>query len=953
MAQKTPDAELQPILHDPWEEPTSHYEFNPENFAAKPIYQDLRRRSQPSISDLSRSDNDLLHGFGIEPYTTINKIREYVAEWRINGFRGSPAKKLLERWEGSVQDHRGTTRPFFCQREAVETLMWLMRESSDEQLNSVKRHLQATNDRWNDGLNRMAVKMATGAGKTRAMAMLIGCLEKMHPSGCCIVVINPNLTVTSRLQELEHDVRDSEIVPHRDGSVTHARIYIRNFHKFRQNEESFSSLGGSPPRLIKQVLGARVKLESSEAMLDRILDLDPDRLPLYIFQDEGHHCRRRDEQITTGTDKSDEYDQEGQWYSALLHIRNHRNLKAVIDFSATPAYLKRPKELPSALFPWCITDYQVEDAIEAGICKIPRLPESAGTVEPAMWNLYRKCIDEEKQTRNWGPEPPQEVKDLVRSLAEDWESTRLEPFQRANRVPAVIAVVNSVRNAIVLYNWIAGSREGENWKPGAISTFSNIDPATNEPLEQEALPTLMVHSRIGDDSQESSSQDTKITKEQLQLRAPGKSVKEASEIIQQIYQTVGKIGEKGQNIRCLISVSMLSEGWDAKTVTHVFGFRRFNSALLIEQVIGRALRRPSLDDPSAPEYAEVFGVPYPGLRNFRIDEGGPPPPPPIPIEIKSLDSKSEFRIEWPNISHFATKVPEGARYRFDPSLVTHWNPDLPEPILIRLRDPSGHGEGHEIKTTIRRRSWVLYRLAAELAKLWQGALSERQPSINESGISRLGLLFADAKSAIQQWLNHELIKVTRVDVLAEIGHLDLVTEEVARCCVNEQGRGPTLIPVFEDRHNPTQDTENKHFTTTLQNVKSPLRKSHLSAAACHSTWELRIARKLDEHPAIKAWVRNFRLDWRIPWWDSRMATWREYEPDFVAVLESSSEYHVVIEVKGMEDQIDKMKKKAAEQWCRVLSNYNKPTLGGKWKYLYVTDPDQFCADLDELARSTI
>ena len=948
MVGQTPDAELQPILHDPWEEPTSHYEFDPENFTDKPVYRDSRRESQPSISDLSRSDNELLLGLSIEPYITINKIRKYVAEWRTQRYRGSPAKRLLERWDASAQDQRGATRPFFCQREAVETLMWLLRDKQDEHLRTIKHQLQRVNEKWNDGLNRMAVKMATGAGKTRAMAMLIGCLEKMHPSGCCVVVINPNLTVTSRLQSLMHDVRDSEIVPKRDGTATQAKIFIRNFHKFRQNEEAFASFGGTPPGLVKNVLRATTKLESPEVMLDRVLDKDPEGLPLYVFQDEGHHCRRREEQVTKGSDKDDEYDQEGQWYSALLHLREHRNLKAVIDFSATPAYLQRPRDLTTALFPWCVTDYQVEDAIEAGICKIPRLPEGAQDIEPGMWNLYRKCIDEEKQLRTWGQEPPQEVKDLVQLLADDWESTRLEPFQQANRVPAVIAVVNSVSNAIVLYNWIAGSRDGEGWKPGAIDVFSNIDPKTREPLSHELLPTLMVHSRIGEDSSESSTQEKKITKEQLELRAPGKSVKEAREVIQQIYQTVGKIGEAGQNIRCVISVSMLSEGWDANTVTHVFGFRRFNSVLLIEQVIGRALRRPSLDNPSLPEYAEVFGVPYPGLRRIRNENDKPTPPPQPPIEVKSLDLKSEYRIEWPNISHLATQAPEGKRYRFDPALVTPWNPDLPEPILIVLKDPTGHGKPHGIETTMRRTNWVLYRLAAELTEFWRKTSVENGKPDKEWNLNRRGLLFVDAKSAIQQWLQHESIGISRIDVLTELGHRQLVVEAVAQCCVNEQGRTPAVIPVFEDRHNPTQDTDHKRFTTTLGDVWMPLKKSHLSAAACHSKWEMRVAKMLDEHPAVRAWVRNFRLDWRIPWWDSRMATWREYEPDFIAILETNPQCHVVVEVKGQEDPASILKKEAAEQWCAVLSKSDHANLRGEWKYLYVTEPDQFSENLNDI-----
>lgn len=949
MAHTTPDAEVQPILHDPWEEPTSHYESDPSNFSKKPTYQTSRRDSQPSITDLSRADSSVPHSSTAEPYATINKLRSHVTAWREQGYTGSPARKLLLRWNESAKDRSGATHPFYCQREAVETLMWLLREHPDEKLKEIKGHLAAVNAKWNDGLNRMAVKMATGAGKTRAMAMLIGCLEKVHPYGCTIVVINPNLTVTSRLQSLLHDVRDSEIVPQRDGTVNHAKIFIRNFHKFRQNDDTFSSFGGSPPTHIKKVLDTSPRLESPEAMLERVLDKDPDKLPLYVFQDEGHHCRRREEQITKGTDKDDEYDQDGQWYSALLHIRNHRNLKAVIDFSATPAYLRRPKDLETALFPWCISDYQIEDAIEAGICKIPRLPIDADKAEPAMWNLYSKCIDEEKQKTTWGSEPPQLVRDFMRLLANDWESTRLEPFQRMNRVPAVIAVVNSVKNAVVLYNWIAGSKDGDTWKQGAIEAFSNIDPTTNLPIEPEMLPTMMVHSRTGEDSQEGSTQETKITKEQLQLRAPGKKVSEAREIIRQTYQTVGQVGELGQNIRCVISVAMLSEGWDAKTVTHVFGFRRFNSVLLIEQVIGRALRRPSLDSPSTPDYAEVFGVPFPGLRRHQPGDGNGSVDTPQLTKIESLDVQSEYRIEWPNISHLATVAPEGSRYWFDPVLVTEWNPDLPEALLIELRDPTGHGQSHILEESSRRYGEVLFRLAAELAEFWLDATDVTTKSTKQWDLKRRGLLFVDARAAIQQWLVHDLVRITRIDRLVEVEHCRMVVEAVARCCVTNDGKPHTVVPVFNDPNSPTSDTDNTDFTTTLKDIFSSPKKSHLSGAACHSTWESRVAKELDMHPAVRAWVRNFRLDWRIPWWDSRMATWREYEPDFVAVLDSEFSVHVVIEVKGEEDTASLLKKEAAELWCETLSQSDDSILRGEWKYLYVTDPEQFSEALSDLA----
>ena len=944
-----PNPEVQPILHTPWEEPTSHYKINPQEILELPVFTEGRRPSQPSLADIGRSDTEQGVTQYDEPYATINEIRDYVAAWRKDGFHGSRAQKLLARWEDEANDPLGDTRAYFCQREAVETVMWMLRDYPDEQLRKIRGRLREINAIWNEGLNRIAVKMATGAGKTRAMTMLIGCLEKMHPEGCHVVIINPNLTVQDRLQTIQQDVRRSDIVPHRDKSLTHARIHILNFHKFRPNEETFSGLGSSPSGIERKVLGTVARMETHKAMLDRLLDEDFDKRPLYVFQDEGHHCRRRREQVTSGDLKEDELDDEGQWFNALLMLQSERDLRAIIDFSATPAYLTRPNDLKTAVFPWVVSDFGIEDAIEAGICKIPRLPHSPDLDESqsGISNLYRHCIDDQKQKSKWGVEPPHEVKDLMRALANDWRENRLEAYKSVDRVPAVIVVVNSVHNAIVLYNWVSGSRnKDDSWEPGSIEEFSNIDVNTGQPLPVTDLPTIMAHSRIADGGEDLNTKAKNIIKGQKELRAPDASEKEASDVIRSIFATVGVPGEPGERIRCVISVSMLSEGWDAKTVTHVFGFRRFNSVLLIEQVVGRALRRVSLDSPEEAEYAEVFGVPYPGLRK-RSGKGGIGGDPPIPRTVETVNEKSIHQITWPNVKNLEITIPEGKRFRLIPAKVSEFKPDLPDEVLLRLREPTGHGEEHTIATPDARPGKVVFQLATKLADLWLQSLKSSTDESPEPILNRRGPLFVDAKRAIERWLKHELVGISRIDLLPEIGLLSVVIEEVAKCCVNEVGADASLRVAFDDGPK-TSNTDHVRFETTLKEFVNPLAKSHLNAAACHSSWESSVAKSLDKHELINSWVRNFRLDWRIPWWDTRMGTWREYEPDFVATTNGVETHHLVIEVKGLEDPASELKKQAAEKWCEVLTSSDDPMLRGRWTYLYVTDPKQIESQLDEL-----
>ena len=958
------DPATEPILHDPWQEPDRHWDLSVSGMGRAPGLTHGRRPSQPSRS-LAGGEDPFGFLSGAEPYRTINEIREHVNRWRTGGYPGAntAGRRLLADWRDAALEQRDEVRAFFCQREAVETLAWLFDaiRSGDETATEVWERLRGINAEWNDGMPRVAVKMATGAGKTRAMAMLIAYLETLHPEGVEVVVISPNLTVDERLAELGLLIQE---VARGRRTGGRARVTRLNFQRFRPRNETWDLVGGRPTKQQRKVLRTGdEEVETTAAMLDRLLGQDEGR-PVYVLQDEGHHCRRPGDESSSSTDE--DFDNEGQWYRSVQAIAASRDLHAVVDFSATPMYLRQPQGLTTPLFPWTVCDYPIEDAIEAGICKIPRLPVASGEqeVDRRLTRLYDVCR-EKGQRERWGTAPPPDVQELFRTLADDWESTRLKPYRRAGRTPAVIVVVDSVHNATVLYRWVAGHRDGNkpkrgaedvrSWKRGAIRAFSNVDPETLRP--KAVLPTLLVHSRIGEAEGDSNAEKA-LVDEQLELRAPGESKAGAREIIREIFQTVGEPGEPGEHIRCVISVAMLSEGWDAKTVTHVLGHRAFRSVLLCEQVIGRALRRPSLDDPRTPEYAEVFGVPFPGLR-ARGQEQPDPEPPRVSYIVKSRTENAGFRLAWPNVAQLRSTPPQGRRHRLDPKRVRSWKPDIPAPVSAEVQHEGGVGELHEVRveTGPMRPQSAVYDLATELSQRWSERMSsegkQSEAEEPEAGVRRRGVLFADALVAVRSWLAHH-----NVDLAAESTHWvadrawrNEAVEELLDSCVSGSGKGSTLAAVFlgdEDRSKPgTISTEGVQFETNLPERYQDCAKSELSDAACHSGPEVTIAAWLDRSSLVRSWARNFRLGWTIPWWDPASMSWRDYEPDFLVRLETEELRHVVVEMKGIENQASKAKERAARRWCEALTASDDSRCPGVWTYVLVTAP----AELESRLRA--
>ena len=597
-------------------------------------------------------------------------------------------------------------------------------------------------------------------------------------------------------------------------------------------------------------------------MLHRLLKNHRSAKSIAVINDEAHHCYRM-VGPTVGKAGRDEKAEEGKaalWFSAIKGLQAQERLAQVFDLSATPMYLRRPAELQSEHFPWIVSDYPLSDAIEAGLTKIPRLPvdDDSAHDDPVYRNLYDHTTPKSLDSANLQPT----VRDgRSNTMHRHYVESVAPEYGKHGVIPVMIAVANNIPNATSLFRWIAGYRDEQGrFHRGQLEAFTNVSPDGSGYVDQP--PTLLVHSQLGD-AGEANATLKKIADAQAELHAPHAGNKnERVQAIRDIFNTVGRRGEPGEHIRCVISVGMLTEGWDVKTVTHIFGFRAFSSQLLCEQVTGRALRRTSFEpDPETgqprPEYANVFGVPYEFMRG--VDMPPTPPPPKEPYEVAPVDGREHLRITFPNLCGYAWSAPDRA-VSLNPDDVVAY--DVAPPSLPTETTIAGTVGLSDIQSPSydRTRQTIIWRTAAEAVRRFETSESRRRA------------LFASMLKATEAWLRHPKVNWPddKIEWLAQSPHNEGAPDHIAAAVYHSEAGKPTLLPVFADTRDPMQPRERSTqiapFTTALEPVWDTT-KSELNRAPCHSrTLEYAVAQELDAHWMIDAWARNFP-----PWLDHPLA----------------------------------------------------------------------------------
>jgi type III restriction enzyme len=696
----------------------------------------------------------------------INEVREHVDRWRTlpnpNQWQVTPeTARLLQHW----RHHKFSgIRPFFCQVEAAETAIWLTEVAPQFKAYGKKflDHLDKANADANPELSRLALKLATGAGKTTVMAMLIAWQtinavrrpnSKKFTRGFLIVA--PGITIRDRLRVLLPNDPDSyyqrrELIPtDMLPDLERAKIVITNYHAFKLRERIDLSKGG---RSLLKGRGEDLQtLETEGQMLQRVM---PDLMGLkniMAINDEAHHCYREkpgeaDPDLKGDDKKEAEKNNEAArlWISGLEAVNRKLALIRVMDLSATPFFLSGSGYVEGTLFPWTMSDFSLMDAIECGIVKLPRVPVAEnipGDELPMFRNLWehiRKDMPKKGRGKNKDLDPlsiPVKLQTALEALYGHYAKT-FEEWRKAeiSVAPCFIVVCNNTATSKLVYDYISGfNRENDDgtstFVQGRLEHFRNFDDNGN-PYPRPR--TLLIDSEQLESGEGLDDNFRKIASGEIEqfrrdiLERGGKMADELRRgkelddvtLLREVMNTVGKSGYLGDSIRCVVSVSMLTEGWDANTVTHILGVRAFSTQLLCEQVIGRALRRQEyqLNEEGLfnVEYADVLGIPFDFTAKPVVSK---PQRPRETVQVKAVrPERDALEITFPRVAGYRVELPEERlSASFTPDSTLELTPDLVGPTQTENRGIIGEGVNlNLVHTGDLRKSTLLFHLTNRL-----------------------------------------------------------------------------------------------------------------------------------------------------------------------------------------------------------------------------------------------
>jgi type III restriction enzyme len=942
MAQTTID---RLIVNTPYDEPARHWRYERETRTF-----DLVEGRRPAGYVVASPDSRAFDDPGIfVEIPLVNQIRPRVKAWREAGYPGvtSITRRLLEHWRDPEEFE--ARRFFFCQLEAVETLIWLTEAPAE------RAGIEIPGD--GGAFIRKCCKMATGSGKTLVMAMVIAwhILNKVAAPQDArfarnVLVIAPGLTVKKRLAVLEPAGAGSyyeafNIVPSALlDKLRQGKVLVRNWHALGWESEE---------QVRKRRTVDKRGVKSDEAYTREVLGEMANARNILVINDEAHHAWRvnweAEGKYLRARDLKDSAEEATVWIGGLDRLNHSRGILTCYDFSATPFTPSGKKSSEEALFGWIVSDFGLNDAIESGLVKTPRVVvrddavPDARTYKSRLYHIYNDPDVKDDLNRRANPEEP--LPDLVLNayylLGYDWREA-WKAWREAGlpTPPVMITVCNRTETAARVKHAFDSRRIhiDELCDPGRIL---HIDSKVLDEAEAQegtaGLAETPNENADGEEQEDTGPVERKLTKA------------EQAELLRQTVDTVGKTGQAGEKIQKVISVGMLSEGWDAKTVTHIMGLRAFTSQLLCEQVVGRGLRRTSYEvNPETglfePEYVNIFGVPFTFLPH-EGGEDGPPPPPTPKTAVEPDPAKAEFEIRWPNVVRI-DRV-------FQPTLTLDWSKvgplELDAALTAQVAELAPILEGKPDVTKINRIE--LERLAREFRT--QRIIFETARDVfNQMKHTWRGsreVLLAQLVQIVERFIRSDRIAISPpLFYQDELRRRLIITLNMSRVVQHvweavRQENTERLTPIF-DRDHPIRSTGEMRTWYTGKPCERT-RKSHINVCVYDSTWEASDAFVLDDSDRVAAWVKNDHLGFDVLYVYRGVV--RKYRPDFLVRMKNGD--LLVMETKGQDTEQDKVKRRYLAEWTEAVNAHGG---FGRWRWAVAQHPGEIWDVLMQYGETT-
>ena len=909
------------IVNSPYDEPRHHWHYHRETqqFSLR----DGRRPAGYVIaSESSKAFDDPGRFIPIE---LVNQIRPRVNAWRESGYAGVSGitRRLLEHWRGLERYER--QRLFFCQLEAIETLIWLTEAPASERVG-----IAIPSD--GSAFQRLCCKMATGSGKTVVMAMLVAwqVLNKVtYPQddrfSKHVFIIAPGLTVKSRLQVLipagpGNYYDEFDIVPgglHEQ--LRQGKVVVRNWHvlnwetddKLRKRRSVDKRGAKSDEAYVREVLGDLAKVNH-----------------ILVINDEAHHAWRVNPESKKAKIDRQLIEEATKWVGGLDRIHKARRILRCFDFSATPFSPSGKQSSEESLFGWIVSDFGLNDAIEGGLVKTPRvvvrddgMPD-VKTYKSKLYHIYEHV----REDLNRSAEEYEPLPDLVMNayllLGKDWLAT-FQDWRKLGYVtpPVMITVANRTETA-------ARVKNAFDKKKVLIDELCN--PELTLHIDSKVLDMAEAKEEEGELLQANGAVDDGDEPKQKKLTKA-----EQAELLRKTVDTVGKVGEPGEQIRTVISVGMLSEGWDAKTVTHIMGLRAFSSQLLCEQVVGRGLRRTSYEAKKVPhpvtgvevelfeaEYVNIFGIPF----TFLPHEGGsgPLPPPPPKTRIEASREKVGFLINWPNV----IRIDHVYRPKLELDL------KKVEPLVLNATDKIENAEMAAVvagKPNLAVLTEIDLQALAERFRFQKIVFEVARDIYDQMKPTWRGTkenLLAQVIRLVERFITSPLLEINPpLFYRDEMRRRVMLTLNMARIVqhVFEQirfGNTVTVEPVF-DSNRPIRSTADMLPWFTGKPVVAA-NHSHINLCVADSTWEAQAAYELDHNLSVAAWAKNDHLGFEVAYIFA--GVFHKYRPDYLIRLTSGT--NLIVETKGQNTPQDDTKRRYLGEWVKAVNEHRG---FGKWK----------------------